>query len=84
MHTIRNLFPRLFLSRLGAGALGLIAVLPAGAAEKYVTPTGGGLFDGSNWANAFSNIQQAVNASPTRAMSSTFNTASTRTPSRSM
>lgn len=64
MHTIRNLFPRLFLSRLGAGALGLIAVLPAGAAEKYVTPTGGGLFDGSNWANAFSNIQQAVNASP--------------------
>ncbi len=40
----------------------LTAVPVAPAATYYVTPAGAGLADGSNWANAFSNVQDAVNA----------------------
>ncbi len=52
--------------RLGLGLLAAVMILGWGGfaqgAIKYVTPTGGGLVDGSDWANAFSNLQAAVNA----------------------
>ena len=45
-------------------ALGWLVCMPAAAvaAEYYVTPSGAGLADGSDWANAFSNVQDAVDA----------------------
>lgn len=36
----------------------------AGATTKYVTPSGGGSFSGDDWANAYSNVQAAINACP--------------------
>lgn len=48
-----------------AMVLALSLVRFAGAvATNYVTPTGGGAFDGSSWENARSNIQEAIDACP--------------------
>jgi hypothetical protein len=43
----------------------LLCVIEANAVTRYVTPTGAGLQNGSNWANAFPGIslQTAINAS---------------------
>ncbi len=42
---------------------GLLAfAVPAWALDKYVTPVGAGTYSGADWANAYSNIQQAVDA----------------------
>lgn len=38
-------------------------MMSAQAGTVYVTPTGGGVADGSDWDNAYSNVQQAVTAS---------------------
>jgi hypothetical protein len=45
------------------GLLCLAMAGPVHAAEYYVTPTGAGSANGSSWANAFSNLQDAVDAS---------------------
>ncbi len=45
------------------GMLTVLAIGAARAAEYYVTPTGAGSANGSNWANAFSSLQDAVDAS---------------------
>ncbi len=60
-------------TRLGGitGLLVLVAVLAAGvapraeAAEYFVTPTGAGALNGSNWDNAFANLQAAVDVATT-------------------
>ena len=45
--------------------LNLLMCLPANAIIRYVTPSGGLLMNGSNWANAFpgTSLQTAINAS---------------------
>jgi hypothetical protein len=43
------------------GGLVLLAG-PAAAATWYATPEGAGTYAGTNWDNAFSNVQAAVNA----------------------
>lgn len=52
----------LFQRRLGLLVAIMCFGLSAGGATKYVTPTGGGLGDGSDWDNAYSNVQTAINA----------------------
>lgn len=50
--------------RLSAILILIVAAGMAQATTKYVTPTGAGAADGSDWDNAFSNIQAAINACP--------------------